>query len=142
MNGKMLAVGMMTVGLCLSALGHPGPMPHPAPRLGHQPMPHKPSVHITPPPMPYRPPVYHHKSPATVHLRPVHPPAPLYGPRLLPPPSPPVHSLDWTTIGLTSVFLAPHYVQQQVWIEGHYETRLVNGVVSTIWVPGRWVLAR
>lgn len=134
MNRKMLAVGM-AIGLCLIALGRPGPHP------GYRPMPHRPSIHITPPPMPYRPPVYHHKSPATVHPRPPHPPAPLYGPRLLPPP-PPVHAPAWTAIGLTSVFLAPHYVQQQVWVGGHCETRLVNGVATTVWVPGRWVIAR
>lgn len=110
---------------------------HPAPRPVHRPMPHRPAVHVTRPPMPYRPPVYHHKSPAPVHPRPIHPPAPLYGPRLLPPPRP-VHPPIWTTIGLTSVFLAPHYVQRQVWIEGHYETRVVNGIVTTVWVPGHY----
>lgn len=141
MNGKMLAVGM-TVGLCLSALGRPGPMPHPGSHPGYQPMPHRPSVHITPPPMPYRPPVYHHKSPATVYPRPFYPPAPLHGPRLLPPPPPPVRTPAWTAIDLTSVFLAPHYLQQQVWIEGHYETQIVNGICTQVWVPGRWVIVR
>lgn len=137
---KILFLVVITASLL--SFGRLGPMPHPAPHPGCRPMPHRPSVHITPPPMPYRPPVYHHKSPATVHPKPVHPPAPLYGPRLLPPPPLPVHTPTWTTIGLTSVFLAPYYVQQQVWVEGHYETRLVNGLVTTVWIPGRWVIAR
>ena len=31
---------------------------------------------------------------------------------------------------------------RQVWIEGHYETQIVNGIYTQVWVPGRWVIVR
>ena len=136
MNRKMLAIGM-TIGLCLSALGRLGPMPHPGPHRGPAPRP-VPQIHRgpapRPAPMPHHP--HHHHSSAwgrggsnfwpgfvggvvigsTIFSPPV---------VVTPPPPPP-----------------PGPYARQMWIEGHYETQIVNGIYTQVWVPGRWVLVR
>ena len=106
MNRKMLAIGI-AVGLCLSALGRPGPMPH---------HPH-----------------HHHNSawgrggssfwPGFVGGVVIG--STIFSPPVVVTPPPP-----------------PGPYARQVWIEGHYETQIVNGIYTQIWVPGRWVLAR
>lgn len=135
MNRKMLAIGM-TIGLCLSTLGRPGPMPHPGPHRGPAP---RPALQIhrgpapRPAPMPHHP--HHHNSAwgrggsnfwpgfvggvvigSTIFSPPV---------VVTPPPPPP-----------------PGPYARQMWIEGHYETQIVNGIYTQVWVPGRWVLVR
>ena len=123
MNRKMLAI-VMTVGLCLSALGHPGPMPHPGPHRGPAPI---------PAPMPHH--SHHHNSawgrggsnfwPGFVGGligSTIFSPSAVVAP---PPPPPP-----------------PGPYARQVWIEGHYETQIVNGICTQVWVPGRWVIVR
>ena len=134
MNRKMLAIGM-TIGLCLSALSHPGPMPHPGPHRGPAPRP-VPQIHRgpapRPAPMPHHP--HHHSSAwgrggsnfwpgfvggfvGSTLVRP--------SVVVIPPPPPP-----------------PGPYARQMWIEGHYEIQIVNGIYTQVWIPGRWVIVR
>ena len=132
MNGKMLAIGM-TIGLCLSALGRPGPMPHPSPHRGPAP---RPALQIhrgpapRPAPMPHRP---HHYGSAWGRGR------SNFWPGF-------VGGVIGSTIFSPSVVVTPPPppgpYARQVWIEGHYETQIVNGIYTQVWVPGRWVIVR
>lgn len=141
MNRKMLAVGM-AIGLCLSALVCNADRHH-----YHQPPHRAPIIHRGPAPRPV----------LQIHRGPAPRPAPM-------PHHSHHHSSAWGRGGSnfwpgfvggvigSTIFSPPVVVTppppppgpyaRQMWIEGHYETQIVNGVYIQVWVPGRWVLVR
>lgn len=125
-----------------------GAAPHP----GLRPI-HRPSIHGYGPRVP--PPRHHH-----LHRPPIHG----YGSRVPPPrhhhpmpsfvsgivggflgsaiveafrPNPPV-VIAAPSPSPTVIVQSPVVVPQQVWIEGKYEDRVVNGILVRKWIPGHW----
>ena len=134
---------LVVVTTSLLSFGRPGPMPHsghhrgPAPQIHRGPTPRPaPQIHrgpaLKPAPRPHH--SHHHGSAwgrggrnfwpgfvggvigSTIVSSPVV--------MVTPPPPPP----------------GPY--ARQVWIEAHYETQIVNGIYTQVWVPGRWVIVR
>jgi len=93
-----------------------------------------------------RPPAPRH----SIHARlaPRHAPAPK--------PRPPAHSRSfwgkggryfWPGFigGVVGTVIAPPPpgpYAKQIWIEGHYEIQVINGVYTQVWIPGKWVVVR
>ena len=90
-------------------------------------------------PIRHGPPLVRHHP--VMRAAPYHRPGPR---RPMPPPPPPrFEPVVAGVLGLGSVLLAPRYV----WVEGHYESRVMtlpNGTVTStlVWIPGRYVQIR
>ena len=102
---------------------HRGPAPRPAPRPMPKPMPRS---------------VVHHHAPYHSHSA--------WGPggRNFWPGF--IGGLVGSTLVGPSVVVTPPpppgpYVRQ-VWIEGHYEVQVINGIYTQVWIPGRWAVVR